>query len=216
MEGVAMSLSVFRDARLRRGMTVDDVARRAGLPPPIAEHIDAGHLDRLPPGVYARSFVRAFAAAVGLDPKEALDAVSPDLPAEPDPFPFLREIVRARPPESVVEVAAEWLEGWLGTRPATKRGAAACLDAVILLSFCAWLTTLTAWFCDVDVSLLVRSAGGTMIAVCLVVWTLYFLCAGIGGVTPGLWLCGAAPTGDGRPLGLPEVFRRAQELWLEQ
>ena len=96
-----MSPSLFRDARVGRGLALEEVAGQAGLPLKFARYIDAGRLECLPPGVYARSFVRAFAGAVGLDPHEAIQNVEHDLPVEPDPFPVLREITRARPPDSV-------------------------------------------------------------------------------------------------------------------
>jgi hypothetical protein len=211
-----MSRSVFRDARLARGLVIEEVARRAGLPLAAAENIDAGRLEDLPPGVYARAFVRGWAGAVGLDPEEAVRGVSSVLPVAPDPFPLLREIARARPPESVLQVAAEWLEGWTTVHPLARRYAAASLDAVFLVGFSASLTALTAGICGVSVPMLMQSAGGAMSLLCVLVWALYFLCSAVGGVTPGLWLCSASPSEARRPLTLPEVFRRAQGLWLEE
>ena len=211
-----MRPSVFRNARLGRGLAIEDVAGRAGLPLAIAGHIDAGQFEHLPPGVYARSFVRAFAGAVGLDPREALEAVGSDLPAEPDPFPLLREIARTRPPDSVLQLATEWLDHWMGARPAARRHAAACVDAVILLGFSASLTALTAWFCAVGVPALMEAAGGVMSLLYILVWAIYFLFSAIGNLTPGLWLCSAAPSGASCPLRLPEVLRRAQRLWLDE
>lgn len=211
-----MRPSLFRDARLGRGLALEEVAGQAGLPLKIARDIDAGRLECLPPGVYARSFVRAFAGAVGLNPHEAIQEVGTDLPVEPDPFPFLREIARTRPPDSVLMWALERMEGWTGMGPPARRHAAACLDTVILLAFSAWLTAMTAWFCGVDIPTLVQTAGVAMSLLCVLVWALYFLFSAVGGLTPGLWLCAAAPARDACTLTLPEVLRRTHDLWLEE
>ena len=62
------------------------------MSPAIVRKIDEGRFGELPPGLYARSYVRSFASAVGLDPAEALKEVEHLLPGAPDPLPVMREL----------------------------------------------------------------------------------------------------------------------------
>ena len=57
----------LRDARERRGLTLQQIARETRIP---FRHLDAlehGRLDSLPGGMYRRAEIRAYADAVGLD-----------------------------------------------------------------------------------------------------------------------------------------------------
>ena len=62
----------LRDARERRGLTLQQIALETRIP---FRHLDAlehGHLDALPNGMYRRAEIRAYADAVGLDRSLAL------------------------------------------------------------------------------------------------------------------------------------------------
>lgn len=62
----------LRDARERRGLTLQQIARETRIP---FRHLDAlehGHLDQVPSGMYRRAEIRAYADAVGLDRSLAL------------------------------------------------------------------------------------------------------------------------------------------------
>jgi cytoskeleton protein RodZ len=62
----------LRDARERRGLTLQEIARETRIP---FRHLDAlehGHLDEVPSGMYRRAEIRAYADAVGLDRSLAL------------------------------------------------------------------------------------------------------------------------------------------------
>ena len=62
----------LRDARERRGLTLQQIALETRIP---FRHLDAlehGHLDALPSGMYRRAEIRAYADAVGLDRSLAL------------------------------------------------------------------------------------------------------------------------------------------------
>ena len=85
--------------RVERGIDLADVAARTALNPAIVQSIDAGRFDALPAGLYARSYVRAFAAAVGLQPEQVVRQLEPSLPRADDPLPVLREIARGASPE---------------------------------------------------------------------------------------------------------------------
>jgi hypothetical protein len=88
-------------ARVSRGIALADIARRTCLSPQVVQRIDAGRFDQLPAGVYARSYVRSFALAVGLDPESALASVAEHLPPPDDPLPVMRDVAERR--------SARWL-----------------------------------------------------------------------------------------------------------
>jgi hypothetical protein len=76
-------------ARINRHLTLEQIGLRTALSPTVLRDLDEGRFERLPSGLYARSYVRAFAAAVGLDPTDTLAHVEHLLPGAPDPVPVL-------------------------------------------------------------------------------------------------------------------------------
>ncbi len=85
----------LRDARERRGKTLQQIASETRIPQRHLDALEQGRLDQIPGGMYRRAEVRAFADAVGLDRGEALahlehvlehkDAL--ELPKVRDPLP---------------------------------------------------------------------------------------------------------------------------------
>ncbi len=59
----------LRDARKQRGMTLDVVAASTKVSRHTLELIDSNQFGRLPGGILTRGYLRAYAAAVGLDPE---------------------------------------------------------------------------------------------------------------------------------------------------
>jgi hypothetical protein len=99
-------------ARVERGIALAEVARKTCLSPQVVQKIDAGRFDELPAGVYARSYVRAFATAVDLPPEPTLAAIADRLPTTEDPLPGLRDVAERssaawmNPLASVAQAAA--------------------------------------------------------------------------------------------------------------
>jgi cytoskeleton protein RodZ len=60
----------LREARLARGLSIDMLARTTRMAPDKLAAIERNDLSVFPPGPYARGFVRAYAAEVGLDPDD--------------------------------------------------------------------------------------------------------------------------------------------------
>ncbi len=56
-------------ARVRAGLSLDDVARRSKVGREHLEALEADDFDRLPAPVYVRGFLRLYAREVGLDPE---------------------------------------------------------------------------------------------------------------------------------------------------
>lgn len=66
-----MSTTELRHARERLGLSLRDVAERTRIRMAILEAIENDDVDRLPPPIFTRGFVKAYAREVGLDPQEA-------------------------------------------------------------------------------------------------------------------------------------------------
>jgi transcriptional regulator with XRE-family HTH domain len=76
----------LRTARERKGWSLEELSRRAGIRLKAAEHIEQGQFAELPAGLYCRSTIRSYAAAVGLNPQQVLESLGPILPAGEDPL----------------------------------------------------------------------------------------------------------------------------------
>ena len=55
-----------------RGLARDEVVRAVKLAPGVVEALESGDEGRMPPRAYAVGYLRAYAAAVGLDPDEVI------------------------------------------------------------------------------------------------------------------------------------------------
>lgn len=185
----------LHEARLARQLTLTDLGVRTALSPGVLKRIDTGRFEELPAGVYARSYVRAFAVEVGVDPVEVLSALEEVLPAAPNPFPVLREVKSP-------SVTALHLH--------LARCSAAGVDALVLLATVVMPTLLLAsWSTGVELRTLLAEAGGALGALCAIPLGLYFLVFdGIGGATPGRRAFGLSEPAPRGPVKLPEIVRR--------
>jgi hypothetical protein len=77
-------LEQMRQAREAAGLDLQAVERRTRVRLHLLEAIELGHFDHLPRGVYARSVIRAYATAIGIDPNRAVTALAPLLPEAED------------------------------------------------------------------------------------------------------------------------------------
>jgi transcriptional regulator with XRE-family HTH domain len=76
----------LRMAREKKGWSLEELSRRAGIRPKAAQHIEQGEFDELPAGLYCRSTIRSYASAVGLNPQQVLESLGPMLPSGEDPL----------------------------------------------------------------------------------------------------------------------------------
>jgi cytoskeleton protein RodZ len=74
----------LRTAREAAGRTLREVADVTKLGVRVLEALERNQLDRLPPGIFRRSVVRAYAKEIGLDPEATLLAF---LARHPDNLP---------------------------------------------------------------------------------------------------------------------------------
>jgi hypothetical protein len=151
-----MSTNPLHGARVLRGVSLRDIACSTRLSPRIVAALDSGRFDALPAGIYARSYVRAFARAVGLDADAALTTLSDQLPQP-------------------VELAAALLDQVRPRRPVAPAGIVrdAAVDASLLVVVTVLLLTVVAEYCGLRVRALVRLAPGPMVVLCVPVWVAY-------------------------------------------
>jgi cytoskeletal protein RodZ len=64
--------SRLKEARLQRGVALRDIATTTKISIVTLEALERDDYSRMPGGIFSRSFVRAYAAEVGLDPDETL------------------------------------------------------------------------------------------------------------------------------------------------
>ena len=62
----------LRNAREHAGLSLPDLAARTRIPQRTLRAIEENDFDNVPPGVFARSFIRTYAREVGVDPDEAI------------------------------------------------------------------------------------------------------------------------------------------------
>ncbi|OFW18331.1 MAG: hypothetical protein A3G21_07450 [Acidobacteria bacterium RIFCSPLOWO2_12_FULL_66_21] len=187
-------------ARRMRGLSLAEIANTTRLSPRHLEAIDEGRFADLPVGIYARSYVRAFADAVGLDTAE-LAAILPLLPTEEDPLPAA---ARAR---AAVAARAERV-------PRTRVPAAAGLDLLLLFILNAVIVRVVAMTCGIGAGALLTHTPLPLIVLCATTWVLYFiLLAGVHGRTMGQVVCGVPDRRPECPLRLRVILLRAVNAW---
>jgi len=82
----------LRRERLRRGLTLEQIAADTKIGLHLLEAMEADEFDRLPGGVFTRSFLRQYAHALGLDEDEVITWLKEQFEERPEPLP-------APPPE---------------------------------------------------------------------------------------------------------------------
>lgn len=73
--------AALRDARLRRGWTIDDCSQNLRIRVAVLQAMEAGNFERLPNGAYALGFVRSYADFLGLDRDEIVRRVKAEAAA---------------------------------------------------------------------------------------------------------------------------------------
>jgi cytoskeletal protein RodZ len=63
----------LKQAREARGLSLNEIATATKISPGALEALERNEYTRLPGGIFSRSFVRAYALAVGLDPEATVN-----------------------------------------------------------------------------------------------------------------------------------------------
>jgi len=209
----------LRRARLAARLELSDLAERTRISPGMLRYMDEGAFDRLPAGIYARSWVRTVAEALSLDPADVLRQVEHALPLAAPLEPEPAESPGAAAPREAAEQPARWWGGSSGQLMSTdrwRRAGVAALDGLILtgVTIAVWIITAAA----VDANPAALGAAGAigLSAIALTVAVAYFVVfAGIGGRTPGAAVLGYPEQVSGR-LDLAGVGRRALQAALAE
>jgi hypothetical protein len=186
---------------------------RTALSPSVLRHIDEGRYELLPSGVYARSYIRAYAGAVGLDPETTLAEIEHLLPGAPDAIAAMHEaraltlFERAR--RRADRISWRPPQGWSGRSLLQPRWGAAAIDASLLVTVDGFLVMLISWSSGIDVEVLLQQFGLVLAGFCAIPIALYFvLFGGIAGSTLGEHACHLIDPKEDHPLTLPDILRR--------
>jgi transcriptional regulator with XRE-family HTH domain len=164
---------LMRQARISRGLTLADLARTTCIDSRMLNHIEHGRFDQLPAGLYARAWVRTYASAVGLDPREVFGLVEAELPRVDS---TLEEIVETRERAS--------LRGAMSLT--CRRSAAAVVDATVLCGVDLMFVLLGAAACGVTLRQFIDAAVLPFLLLFVIVALAYFaILGGLGGRTLG-------------------------------
>jgi transcriptional regulator with XRE-family HTH domain len=197
---VIVDVSTLRATRIARGLSERDVAERTKLSPRVVTAIEEGRFDRLPGGIYARVWIRAYADAVGLaDPTLIQELIG----ALPNSDPDLKTIAGVR----------EKRDPNVAARRSSYR-TAAMLDAAVVLGISTAGLLVCAFFTGAR-ALSVLELAISFFAVATPILVLYFGLLG----APGVGTVGArllevefVPRVNG-PVDGAELVRRTREYF---
>jgi transcriptional regulator with XRE-family HTH domain len=231
-----MTIAELRRIRMGKGLSLTEISRRTRIGVGYLRKIEEGQFKALPPGFYARAFVRAYADAVGVAADVVLGELADVLPAAqaaaaPHPttgaasaptvdaatlipdarMTLLKQILDRH--NSVVQAAATAATAAARTGAAApaRRLAAAAIDGLLLSSVYLTVLGMTAYTCEVSIGALVEAAAFSVFTVLAVITLLYvFMMGGIAGRTIGSMILGV-PLIDppSAPLGLDAILRRS-------
>ena len=232
-----MTIAELRRIRMGKGLSLTEISRRTRIGVGYLRKIEEGQFNALPPGFYARAFVRAYAESIGVDADVVLGELADVLPAAqaaaaPHPvagstavaptvdaatlipdarMTLLKQILDRH--NNIVHAAAAAAAPIVnsGAGAPTRRLAAAAIDGALLASVYLTVLGMTAYTCGVSIGVLVEAAAFSVFTVLAVITLLYvFMMGGIAGRTIGSMILGV-PLIDppSAPLGLDAILRRS-------
>jgi len=188
-----MSSLHLKQARDARGLTAPDIVRITRLSAHVVSALDEGRVEDLPAGIYARTAIKEYARAVGLDPSAMLAELEPRLrPAHFD----LAEMAALRASKAATRTA--------------RRALAGAIDAGVLLVLIGIIFLTCSAACRVSPAQLLRVAPAAVALLGSVEAAMYFWVLGATDVgTAGPWLLDVRILPPaGRPLTLNDLARR--------
>jgi transcriptional regulator with XRE-family HTH domain/uncharacterized RDD family membrane protein YckC len=231
-----MSIAELRKNRMAQGLSLTEISRRTRIGVAHLRHIEEGDFKSLPPGFYARAFVRAYAEAIGVDADIVLGELAELLPAtqaaaapvpgsSPAGMASLRSDAAELIPDARMQVLKQLLnrhnDAVAPAAPTTsamtsgprvlRRFLAASIDGLLLATIYFGVLGLTAIFCGVTIPELVRVAGIQLFTVLALITLLYvMLMGGIAGRTIGAMVLDVSLLErTGHPMNLGTIARRS-------
>lgn len=229
-----MTIAELRRIRMAKGLSLTEISRRTRIGVGYLRKIEEGDLKGLPPGFYARAFVRAYAEAVGVDADVVLGNLAEELPAAQAagaPHPGGPGASRTESAELIPDARMHLLKQILDRHntlvdgraavPAViahgaatrlpRRLLAAAIDGAGLATLYLGVLAITALSCGVSIPELVRVSGVAVFTVLGLITVLYVLMmGGVAGRTIGAMLLDV-PLVDrpSAPLSLAAIGRRS-------
>lgn len=99
----------LKEARLARGLSLDDVQEVTKIRKRYLEAIEAGDYKVLPGSFYVRAFIKTYAEAVGIDPEELLAEHSQHVPATASEQQTMEPVIQKRRSRVATERNSKWL-----------------------------------------------------------------------------------------------------------
>jgi cytoskeleton protein RodZ len=120
--------------RLQRGIDLEQIARETKISSRLLEAIEADQFDRLPGGVFRKSFVRQYAQALGVDESDIAAELEQLVPVEEPVEPAIRESERLQPAMPAMPTQADALDRrWLAASAGSFLSVLAVIVACALL-----------------------------------------------------------------------------------
>lgn len=98
----------LREARLQKGMSLDDVQEVTKIRKRYLEAIEAGDYKVLPGSFYVRAFIKTYAEAVGLNPDQLLEGHKQDVP-KPEPEATMEPVMQKRATRTSSDRNISWV-----------------------------------------------------------------------------------------------------------
>src|SRR5262249_27012880 len=126
----------LRRERERRQIALDSIAENSKISVSLLRDLERDDVSKWPPGIFRRSFMRAYAQAIGLDPEETTREVLERYP-DPDPDglnPPSPAVTRSAPPLrlTLADTGPSFTPGRILASARTRCLAIACDAAMIL------------------------------------------------------------------------------------
>ncbi|WP_334072924.1 MULTISPECIES: RodZ family helix-turn-helix domain-containing protein [Paenibacillus] len=121
----------LKEARLARGLSLDDVQEMTKIRKRYLEAIESGDYKVLPGSFYVRAFIKTYAETVGVDADELLTEHKQQVP-DVDPEPTMEPVLQKRRSSRVAERNSKWLSTTL------MWSFAVMILAVIYMYFAVW------------------------------------------------------------------------------
>lgn len=232
-----MTIAELRRIRMAKGLSLTEISRRTRIGVGFLRKIEEGNLKGLPPGFYARAFVRAYSEAIGIDADVVLGTLADELPAAqaataPHPTAHLAGITPPTDsaeliPDARMHLLKQILDrhnslvnpaisrpslGALGAAAQpSRRLLSAAIDGLLLASLYLGVLAITAYSCGVTVPQLIAVSGIAVFTVLALITLFYvFMMGGIAGRTIGsMWLDVPLVDHPAAPLNLGEIMRRS-------
>ena len=136
---------ILRRERLKRNLELGQIAQELKIASRFLEAIETGQLDKLPGGIFTRSFIIQYARFLDLDQEK----IAGELPLTLDPPPEVLTSAEApKPADSAIRVprVEEWEAVGEGRFRWTSSSLSAAALVVVVMLLCSGLYALYAWW----------------------------------------------------------------------